>query len=210
MKLNLEAARQVLRDASAPMERHVEAAAVVAGAPDASSDDLSLCRRLGGLPSEFVRPRLAASGCIAILEDDTRRLARMCRELRLLLPAADVKVFVDSSTMIEWLRSHQAEADLICLDHDLNDAADSAGSLRAAGTGRDVSQFLCSVLPTCPVIVHSSNASAAGEMVRQMRSAGWPVRRVYPFDDLNWIAGDWIDEIGQLRIRGALPSFSPA
>jgi hypothetical protein len=97
-----------------------------------------LCQHIGGLSPEFVRHRSRPDACVLLLEDNTGRTSEMRRVLRCALPGADVKVFLDSRSVVRWLERHQAEVDLICLDHDLNDPADATGTTRDAGTGRDV------------------------------------------------------------------------
>ena len=55
--------------------------------------------------------------------------------------------------------------------------------------------------PTCPVIIHTSNATAGDGMYFALRRADWPTFRVYPEDHHGWIAGTWLDQIRELKAK---------
>ncbi|HEX4054350.1 MAG TPA: cyclic-phosphate processing receiver domain-containing protein [Tepidisphaeraceae bacterium] len=111
-----------------------------------------------------------------------------------LLPAIKLVFFDSAPAMISWLGQHLADVALISLDHDLP-LRDVAGTSTDYGTGRQVADFLASVPPTCPVIVHSSNDRCATGMFFALKDAKWPCSRVYPCDDLAWIKSSWADQV---------------
>ncbi len=125
-----------------------------------------------------------------ILEDDVRRIAAMRSCLRKIVPRVEAVFFEDAREMIAWLPGHRSEVVLISLDHDLP-MKDVAGEALDCGTGRQVADYLASELPTCPVIVHSSNSDAAQGMYFVLKDSGWPCSRVYPCDDVAWVAEGW-------------------
>ena len=93
---------------------------------------------------------------------------------------------------------------LISLDHDLPLRRDANGALIDCGNGRNVVDYLSSRDPTCPVIVHSSNAACADGMMFALTDGGWPCVRVYPRDDVSWVRDAWAEEIRSLITRGWL------
>jgi hypothetical protein len=141
---------------------------------------------------------------VAILEDNAGRCAIMEECLRHVLPAPTAVFFDSAHEMVDWLREHQAEVSLISLDFDLPITRTDEGDLIDYGTGSIVAEYLESVPPTCPVIVHSSNVLGATKMMEGLQRSGWPVVRVYPSDDTAWIDGPWSDEICNYAKRGLL------
>src|SRR5687768_466814 len=97
---------------------------------------------------------------VAILEDDAARVLAMRSCLAELLPSVQVVVFDHAERMVEWLDSHLGEVVLISLDHDLP-VRRLGDTMEDCGTGRRVADFLASLQPTCPIIVHSSNNDCA-------------------------------------------------
>ncbi len=120
----------------------------------------------------------AVADQVAILEDDPNRITAMRACLTETLPGAEVVVFDDARKMIAWLGQNLGEVVLIALDHDLP-LRNHEGKAIDCGTGRQVADYLASVPPTCPVIVHSSNNFFAPGMSFALKDAGWPVSRVY-------------------------------
>ena len=113
------------------------------------------------------------AGVIFILEDDPARLVAMYRVLDRELPAHTRHVENDSDQAAVWLTEHLAEVDLISLDHDL-DSVPRPGEDRSVdhGCGRGVVDHLAARPPTCPVIVHTSYATAGDGMYFALRRAG--------------------------------------
>jgi CheY-like chemotaxis protein len=96
---------------------------------------------------------------------------------------------------IEWLTAHQVDVDLISLDHDLDSVDRRECPPVDHGCGRPVADFIASREPTCPVIIHTSNAVAGDGMHYELKRGKWPVSRVYPRDHHEWITTDWRREI---------------
>jgi hypothetical protein len=137
----------------------------------------------------FVMP---SSDIVFLLEDDPARLGEMLAVLREVLPRVTVHVEDDCQAAIDWLMANQAAVSLISLDHDLDSVVwpnDPAGVDH--GCGRPVADYLATQSPTCPVIVHTSNAVAGDGMFYALQRSGWPVHRVYPFDHHAWVAKEW-------------------
>lgn len=126
---------------------------------------------------------------IAILEDDPGRIEGMRAALARDLAVFAVVIHGSAPAMIAWLRDHVAETALISLDNDLIDPDGAAIDL---GEGRDVAEALRLVPPCCPVILHTSNSSAAHAMAQTLGEAGWPMCRVVPHSGLEWIDEDWV------------------
>jgi DNA-binding NtrC family response regulator len=133
---------------------------------------------------------------VAILEDDPNRITAMRACLTETRPGVEVVVFEDAQEMIAWLGENLGEVVLISLDHDLPLRKNDAEAIDC-GTGRQVADYLASVAPTCPVIVHSSNDNCATGMFFALTDAGWPCSRVYPCDDTAWIATAWAEQVRQ-------------
>ena len=118
-----------------------------------------------------------------------------------LLPGTEPVFFPIAREMISWLGEHLGDAVLISLDHDLP-ISRQEGRTVDCGSGREVADFLASMAPTCPVIVHSSNGNCAPGMYFVLKGAGWPCTRVYPSDDTSWITHDWAGQIERYLAAG--------
>jgi len=138
---------------------------------------------------------------VAILEDDPARVAAMSAVLGQSIPAARPVFFEDAEQMLTWLAEHLDEVALISLDHDLPIRRDEENRLIDCGTGRQVADWLAARPPACPVIVHSSNEPCAAGMNFAMQDAGWTCMRVYPRDDLAWIAAVWAEAVREHLIE---------
>src|SRR5688500_15058097 len=110
------------------------------------------------------------------------------------LPEVQVVFFENASVMINWIARHQPDVILISLDHDLP-LRGSDGESIDSGTGRQVVDFLATLNPTCPVIVHSSNLQCASGMLFALKDAGWTHSQVFPRDDVLWIREAWLAQI---------------
>jgi hypothetical protein len=151
------------------------------------------------------------AGVIFILEDNPARLVEMHPVLDRELPSHASQVEDDCAKAIAWLSDHLADVDLISLDHDLDSVprlGEDAGVDH--GCGRGVADYLATQPPTCPVIIHTSNATAGDGMYFALRRAGWPTFRVYPSDHQDWIGEAWADEIRGLKANGWVASGDPA
>jgi hypothetical protein len=128
----------------------------------------------------------------------------MRASLPTVLPAVELVVFDDAAEMVSWLKQHISDVLLFSLDHDLP-LRNQDGMTHDCGTGRQVADYLATEVPTCPVIIHSSNDPCARGMLQTLQDGGWPCRRVYPRDDIAWIGGDWLAAIHRLQMDGWFP-----
>jgi hypothetical protein len=145
---------------------------------------------------------------LTILEDDANRVAAMRICLADILPGIEAIFFEDAQVMIAWLAENLGQVALISLDHDLP-LRDHNGKTIDCGTGRQVADYLASLPPTCPVIVHSSNNFCAPGMFFAIKEAGWPCSRIYPSDDTAWITTSWADAIRRYVSDGWISVFHP-
>jgi hypothetical protein len=134
---------------------------------------------------------------LVLLEDDPRRAAAMIEVVQSALRLPVVQ-HDNAPDMVEWLEANLDGAVLIALDHDLGPSRSRDGQRFEPGIGRAVADFLAERSPTCPVVIHSSNAPAAEGMRICLEAGGWAVTRVYPFDDLAWMERDWLPEVQRL------------
>ena len=139
---------------------------------------------------------------VAILEDDAGRLAPMRPCLVRLLPQYEHAFFDNASEMIAWLPDHLHETVLISLDHDLPLRQVRNGQLVDAGTGRQVADYLATVPPVSPIIVHTSNEHFAPGMMWVLSDAGWYCRRIYPDAYHAWLGLAWSQEIRRMVASG--------
>jgi CheY-like chemotaxis protein len=137
-------------------------------------------------------------GAIFLLEDNPARLAEMLDVLREVFPDHVVHVEDDSNSAIRWLTENQPRVDLISFDHDLDSVPRNESQPTDHGCGRDVVNFLATCSPTCPVIIHTSNAMAGDGMFYELKYSKWPVVRVYPHDHHDWVKSDWKSALLQL------------
>jgi hypothetical protein len=129
---------------------------------------------------------------IAILEDDTRRVEAMRPVLADLAPDHAIAVFDSAPRMIAWLKDNLDRTALVSLDNDLIPPLTEAGPVVSPGCGLDVAAFLAGRPPACPVILHTANYLAAPVMEEALTHAGWRVKRVVPFFDLEWVGSAWL------------------
>lgn len=147
---------------------------------------------------------MSYKGIVFLLEDNPARLECIRRVLGEMLPDREVHIEDDCASAIAWLEENQSEVDLISLDHDLDSVPRDEQPGVDHGCGRPVADFLAGRSPTCPVVIHTSNAIAGDGMYYELRRAKWPVFRVYPHDHHEWVARDWADTIRELRMSSWL------
>jgi hypothetical protein len=128
---------------------------------------------------------------IVVLEDNADRVAIMRACIADRFSTFEPQFFDDASDTIHYLESHLSDTLVVALDNDLEMKTGLDGRCVDAGEGRQVADFLATKQPVCPVIIHTTNSDAAVAMEETLRRAGWKVRRVVPFDDMNWIESDW-------------------
>lgn len=132
---------------------------------------------------------------IAILEDNAERREAMERLLATHFPGHSRQYFTSSSAMLDWLRVNLSDVILISLDHDLELLPGENGPMVDCGTGREIADFLATQPAHCPIIIHSTNHSAAAGMELVLADSGWSVARIVPYGDLEWIDEAWFPAI---------------
>jgi hypothetical protein len=137
----------------------------------------------------------AVTPCIVILDDEPERVEEMTRRLAGFVGGLQLIVFDNAPDLIDWLARYLDSAKLICLDHDLGPNRVRNGKVSDPGIGRDVVDYLATRTPVCPVIIHTTNSLAAPGMELALTDAGWIHIRVVPYNDLEWIGGEWIENV---------------
>ncbi|WP_315852424.1 cyclic-phosphate processing receiver domain-containing protein [Telmatocola sphagniphila] len=122
-----------------------------------------------------------------MLEDNADRIIRFSTVLKGLNPQLHLHVWRDAWSMIREVESLLPLAILISLDHDLEPLRDS---LEDPGTGWDVTKYLATLPPICPILVHTSNLERSSWMMGEFELAGWKHYRVPAIGD-DWIEQDW-------------------
>lgn len=138
---------------------------------------------------------------IVILEDnlDRQRVMRDCLADR--FPQYGVRFFVTAGEAIAFLRANLERVLAIALDHDLDLIPVDPRRNIDPGSGRDVADFLANQPPTCPVLIHSTNAPAALAMRTELEECGWKCERVIPGPGEDWIRADWLIEVRNAIVR---------
>lgn len=153
--------------------------------------DLSICTlahvRCDILPCDMAH-------VVLILEDDDGRRQRFTKAAASL--GLDVVYWHDAHEMIRAFESARHDCRLISLDCDLIPPDGS----ETWGDGILVADYLSTLAPVAPVIVHSTNRDGSRTMMALLRDAGWGVHRVAPIGD-DWIERDWRMEVESLTGR---------
>jgi NAD+-processing family protein with receiver domain len=108
---------------------------------------------------------------IVILEDNSRRRQAMQECLADRFYQFESHFFDRPAELATYLEKHLPETVVICLHHDL-EPVEQGGKRLDPGTGRDIADFLAQRPPVCPVVVHSTNATAVTGMESVLRDAG--------------------------------------
>lgn len=128
---------------------------------------------------------------IAVLEDDERRIVAIRNSGRAKLRGYELRIFGSARDMVIWLSTRPDGVCLISLDCDLDATTTHDPS---CGSGEDVTAFLASKAPSCPVLIHSSNAMRAPAMHMELALAGCQRVRLCPFQD----ADTWAEDVAAL------------
>lgn len=143
---------------------------------------------------------------IVVLEDNAPRREVMEALLRDRFGQYDLRFFDCPQPAIEYLRTHRDEVLLLSLDHDMELMPDGNGGLFDPGTGQQVADYLATCSPVCPVVIHSSNASATLSMRQVLEDAGWTTMAVAPYEDLQWISEAWFPLVRRAIVDSAQPA----
>lgn len=128
---------------------------------------------------------------LLILEDDARRTAAMRERLEDRFCQYDTIILPDAPSWVAAFLEAPERVLAISLDHDLEPVH---GQNQDPGTGRDAAGFLAQLptdTPRLPILIHSTNRIAVDGMERVLEEAGYPVHRVMPYGDLEWISEAW-------------------
>jgi hypothetical protein len=145
---------------------------------------------------------------ILILEDNAERRTAMLEHIADSLPMFGVSFFETSDSIIIALKTvDPQEIALISLDNDLDPVVVN-GQVVDAGDGVAVARFLVDrpnhgsgdTPHTAPVIIHTTNESAAYEMQELFKAANWQFHRVVPYDAEVWIGEVWIKKVRSIII----------
>ena len=136
---------------------------------------------------------------IAVLDDDPRRIQAM--EAQAIVHGLEAVFFTNAPDMVTWLQSNLSGVSLISLDHDLGPNWKLPEGEFNPGDGRDVSDWLATQNPQCPILVHSANWGPAEGMLFALQRSGWAAQKVFPFNDLEWISSDWTTKIKAQRFE---------
>ncbi|EEF61362.1 cyclic-phosphate processing receiver domain-containing protein [Pedosphaera parvula] len=135
-----------------------------------------------------------ARNTILILEDNDDRIAGFHAAIASLDSRLNVKLWYDAPTMIKECSQFLDAACLFSLDHDLNPRP---GASEDPGTGLDVAEYLCTHVPVCSVLLHSTNYERVWSMHNEFRFAGWQVDRVGPIGE-DWIPKLWLPVVRKI------------
>ena len=122
---------------------------------------------------------------IGILDDDLNRCTRFEKVLKTLNIAHCF--WHTAPAMLETLKEDSASSyQALSLDHDLyaEDGSD-------AGDGLQIAQYLSTLTPTCPVIIHTSNADQSRRIRGTLEGSGWLCHNA-PAIGHDWIEADWV------------------
>jgi CheY-like chemotaxis protein len=138
---------------------------------------------------------------IVILEDNPERVRAMRECLTDRFSRFECRFFDEAAAVKDYLEAHLADTIVICLDHDLELKQSPSGETMDPGTGREVADYLAGKSPVCPVVIHTTNTSAALGMEMALRDAHWKTFRVIPFDDLAWVPTEWFRTVRKAIVR---------
>ena len=93
-----------------------------------------------------------------ILEDNLVRMSAFQETAKRFSPPQTFKLWRIAKQMIKELPLFLDHATIISLDHDLYRHEQNDPE---PGTGREVANYLATLKPICPIIIHSTNTDAA-------------------------------------------------
>ena len=127
---------------------------------------------------------------IFILEDNDERIAGFQREL------GDIKHHIERTVpeSIAWLTQNEEFVSLYSLDNDLL-VLDFEGD---EGEGWQLCEWILANAPQVPIISHTTNGHAGTKMQMACDDAGWPFRRIVPYNAFEWIGDSWIHAVKDL------------
>ncbi len=124
---------------------------------------------------------------IFILEDNADRRETMRQWLDDRLSMYELVLTDDPDEFIQAVQMRLHDILAISLDHDLHERPDQSTTL----TGMLVVDFLTTLEPAFPVLLHTSNDRDGERMRSRLIESGWNVQWVVPFAGTKWIANEW-------------------
>ena len=130
-----------------------------------------------------------------ILEDSINRASAFQEAASGFFPPQTLKLWRIAQQMIKELPLFFDHATIISLDHDLyrHEPHDPE-----PGTGREVANYLATLQPVCPVIIHSTNTDAAWGMCNELTHSKWQADLIHHLDEPQWIQQKWAALVQQL------------
>lgn len=121
---------------------------------------------------------------IVILEDNDARQSVMRECLESSKPTFPAHFFKTAAEAISWLKFHLSKTVFIALDHDLELIEGPDQQFIDSGTGREVAEYLATLTPVCPILIHTTNVFAGIGMEMVLKGAGWKAKRIVPYGDM--------------------------
>ena len=141
---------------------------------------------------------------ILILEDDLDRREAMQSRLADRFPCYKVEFFNAVMPMIARLEATTLQNVIaISLDHDLEMLPDSDGAWVDPGTGVEFAKWLAQQMPSCPVLIHTTNSQGGGKMAALLTEANWKTMRVVPYEGNTWIDEQWFPTLRKVIVESA-------
>lgn len=125
------------------------------------------------------------------MEDEIERISVMKALLHDEFSDCDIIFFDNAPEMLDWFKANLNKTSLICLDHDLGPDRMIKGEIVDPGTGRDITDYLETQKPVCPVIIHTTNSFGRDAMKIALQDEGWDINVVFPTAEITWIQTSW-------------------
>ena len=127
---------------------------------------------------------------IFILEDNYDRI----ENFRIALGAIENHTERTVPDAINWLSSNVNSGILFSLDNDLY-VPEFEGD---EGEGWQLCEWILSNSRKCPLIIHTTNFTAAAKMETACTDAGWNFMRIIPYNGFDWIHQSWIKAVREM------------
>ena len=124
---------------------------------------------------------------IFILEDNYERI----ENFKIALGTIESHIERTVPEAIEWLSNNDKRISLFSLDNDLYMPEYDGDE----GEGWELCEWLILNTSKRPLLIHTTNISAATKMEMACADAGWHCLRVPPYNGFEWIHQSWIDAI---------------
>jgi hypothetical protein len=95
---------------------------------------------------------------------------------------------------INWLSANVDRVILFSLDNDLY-VPEFEGD---EGEGWQLCEWILSNSPKRPLLIHTTNFTAATKMETSCADAGWDFMRIIPYNGFDWIHQSWIKAVREM------------